>query len=216
MQILADNGATPPSNAEITETLWNTIMTSANVGEVPWEGAEPTEADLEELRPHHAAREQVVTRASDCIPKGPVQIDVLVHHRGRTPVSKEHVNVALLRKLVANHATTAPPKWAAGDVPWRDAVNELLTTGSTSELFDAGWQFADSTKVRAPQSDVEVRTPRAVTFADDLSGVKIGTLVLYVAIVHQSDDPVALAALPLDQLTLNDHHVAVRSVEVSA
>jgi len=31
---------------------------------------------------------------------------------------------------------------------------------------------------------------------------------------HTPRDPVALAEAPLQQLTLNDHHVAVRSVRV--
>jgi hypothetical protein len=205
----------------ITIARWNTIVTQPNVFSPPWDGLEPTEADLYEL---------IVEDPPDPIntpaPGPPLisnvrrrkyKVDVLVHYRDVRPLAATNVRLTLLRRLIPADATQWPA--IAIGAPWKTAVEQLMsdTTPPGWSLPD-GWTVADSgSRTRQPSSDVDARTPRAVTFDIDFSAATAGQHFVLLAIVHSTPDPVSAASLGganLRDLVLNCHQVAARVAKI--
>jgi len=198
----------------ITQALWNTIVGSGaafpDAYAEPWNGSEPSEADLFEL---------IVDRAppggspvSLAIGGVHAKVDVQVHHRSGVAVDANQVKVTLLRRDVTG---TADPAWAALATAWTVPVQTLLRSGGANPALVDGWSFADTgTPVRSPSGPVDARLSRTVTFDVDFSAAAAATRVLLVAVVHTDADPVTLAGATLQAVVLGSRFVALRSVEL--
>ena len=198
----------------ITQALWNTIVGSGaafpDAYAEPWNGSEPSEADLFEL---------IVDRAppggspvSLAIGRVHAKVDVQVHHRSGVAVDANQVKVTLLRRDVTG---TADPAWAALATAWTVPVQTLLRSGGANPALVDGWSFADTgTPVRSPSGPVDARLSRTVTFDVDFSAAAAATRVLLVAVVHTDADPVTLAGATLQAVVLGSRFVALRSVEL--
>jgi hypothetical protein len=198
----------------ITQTVWNTIVGSGaafpNAYGEPWNGSEPSEADLFELivdRPAPGG-----SPVSLAIGRVHAKVDVQVHHRSGIAVAANQVKVTLLRRDVTG---TADPAWAALAAAWTVPVQALLRGGGANPALADGWSFADTgTAVRSPSGPVDARLSRAVTFDVDFSTTAAAARVLLVAVVHSDADPVTLAGATLQAVVLGNRFVALRSVEV--
>jgi len=198
----------------ITQTVWNTIVGSGaafpNAYGEPWNGSEPSEADLFELivdRPAPGG-----SPVSLAIGRVHAKVDVQVHHRSGIAVNANQVKVTLLRRDVTG---TADPAWAALAAAWTVPVQALLRGGGANPALADGWSFADTgTAVRSPSGPVDARLSRAVTFDVDFSTTAAAARVLLVAVVHSDADPVTLAGATLQAVVLGNRFVALRSVEV--
>jgi hypothetical protein len=191
---------------------WNTTVTAANVFTPPWDGSEPTEADLYEL----IVDDPVTTGPTDSVKvrRRKYKVDVQVHYRDVRPLAAASVKVTLLRRVLpANRAQW--PTLAIG-APWKTAVEQLMS-GATPTLPDS-WSVADSgTRVRALTGDVDARTPRTVTFDVTFAANLANQDIVLLAVVHSTPDPVTAAGLSgatLQDLVLNNHQIAVRTVRV--
>jgi hypothetical protein len=71
-----------------------------------------------------------------------------------------------------------------------------------------------ATAAARPAAAVAAGEPQAVSFDVDFTGAATGSLFVFVAVVSSEKDPVSLVELPLRNLTLANHHVAVRSVRI--
>ena len=198
----------------ITQTVWNTIVGSGaafpNAYGEPWNGSEPSEADLFELivdRPAPGG-----SPVSLAIGRVHAKVDVQVHHRSGIAVAANQVKVTLLRRDVTG---TADPGWAALAAAWTVPVQALLRGGGANPALADGWSFADTgTAVRSPSGPVDARLSRTVTFDVDFSTTAAAARVLLVAVVHSDADPVTLAGATLQAVVLGNRFVALRSVEV--
>src|SRR6185295_10229087 len=198
----------------ITQAVWNTIVGSGaafpNAYGEPWNGSEPSEADLFELivdRPPPGG-----SPVSLAIGRVHAKVDVQVHHRSGVAADANQVKVTLLRRDVTG---TADPAWAALAAAWTGPVQTLLRGGGANPALADGWTFADTgTAVRSPNGPVDARLSRTVTFDVDFSATAAAARVLLVAVVHSDADPVTLAGATLQAVVLGNRFVALRSVEV--
>jgi hypothetical protein len=205
--------ATGGSN-RITRTLWNTIVGSGssfpNAYADPWDGAQPTEADLLELITDLPL--PVGSAGSMAIRRVRARVDVLVHHRHLTPVNAADVKVTLTMRKVTG---TQPLAWSVLAGGWAAPVQTFLRTGGAAPALPDGWTFADAaTPVRSPSASIDARLPRSVTFEVDLRGFDAGDRILLVAVVHSTPDPVTLPNQTLETLVRTTRFAAVRSVEI--
>jgi hypothetical protein len=208
-----------PGVAKIDAALWTRVVTPAHIYADPWDGTAPTEADLHELIVDGPA---LLTDARTGILAGPARIDVLVHHRhGRAARENEVFVTVVSAELPPN-----TPDWATMPVPWTADVVALLhnngvpPSGWTQPA--APWLVGSGTVpsrtavgplFRRPTGPVDPRTPRAVTFDLDFAGAGATSAWVVVAVVHSAADPVVLNGATLQDLVLNNRHVAVRTVE---
>jgi hypothetical protein len=198
----------------VTTAIYNAVVGSGNAFPnayaEPWNGAEPTEADLYELVLD--IRAPVGSPASMALFPVMAKVDVLVHHRHLTPVAGGDVKVALL----LFDATGVPGNaWDVLLTAWRDPVVNLIKNGGATPALPNSWQFADgTTPVRSLSGPVDARLPRAATFTVDFTQAKAGTRFLLVAVVHSVVDPVSLPDVTLQPLVLGTRFVALRSVEI--
>lgn len=214
------------SGNTIDNVRWTRVVTEANVYAAPWEGLDPTEADLFELVVEDGFDPETATVPppppfSDWPSPPPVSrvdqrkyvVDVLVHYRDLRPLAKDQVRVTLLmRPLPADNT-----QWAgiAMSEAWKSAVGQLMSGGPAPALPD-NWSTTDAAfSTRPLRSDIDARTPRAVTFDADFTSLATGQYAVLLAIVHSTPDPVTAASLTgatLGDLVLNCHQVAVRIV----
>jgi hypothetical protein len=196
----------------ITLPRWNAIVTAANVFMPPWDGPEPTEADLFELIAH----DPVTSGPTDSIKvrRRKYKVDVQVHYRDVRPLTAASVKVSLLKfTLPANMA-----QWPTVPITpaWKTAVEQLMS--GAAPALPAGWTVADTgTRVRSLTSDIDARTPRSATFDVTFSTNTANQDVTLLAIVSSTPDPLTAAGLAgatLQDLVLDNHQIALRTVRV--
>jgi hypothetical protein len=247
-EVLRDHGAptvavpaAPPIPAlnvvQINEAFWNLHMQGAHATAEPWPTATPSEADLYELTPNLG--EGTLDSTSCSLPARNLKVDIVVHHRGMDPMDGANVRVTLLwwkdpatkNKAKWNDSTGAnPPKipWAPGvsNVPWTATVNQVLNNDAKPNPdLGAGWRFALGNvnethfKTLAGQT-LDPMHSGIATFDLNLSGLKLNTVVLLVAVIRAGlpapAHDIALAPANLRELTLTSPNVAVRSLNISA
>jgi hypothetical protein len=215
----------------IDQPRWAAVVTRANVFAPPWEGPEPTEADLYEL-----IVEDGTDPESGVIPAPPPltvwpspppvarvarrkhKIDVLVHYRDLRPLGKDQVRVTLLQRAL-------PPtvaQWGTQAIAdtWKAAIQVLASGSPFGGALPDGWQVSDGGSLtRQLTSDIDARTPRVVTFDANFSGLTIGQYAVLLAVVHSTPDPVTAASLigaTLQDLVLSCHQVAARVVQCNS
>jgi hypothetical protein len=231
-EVLRDHGAptvavpaAPPLPAlnmvQIDKPFWDQHMKAPHATAEPWGAGPPSEADLHEYTPE--LREGDPGRTSCELQAAPCKVDVVVHHRGLDVRAGADVRVTLLKWIDPKKKNKAsfsdPSTWFTGDVPWAPAVNEVLNSasGAAPGPLTAGWSFVGSTnatrRLTLTGQTLDPLNAGVATFDLDLSGLKNDTVVLLVAVVRAGGD-VALNAASLQQLTLNNPQVAVRSVRV--
>jgi hypothetical protein len=214
--VLRANGApVVAGRPRLTAGVWNAVVTGANLGRLPWDTPAPSEADLIEYVPP-APTVGADNQPSVDVIRGQVTVHVLLHNRGFPDQAHGDVQVTLLWRRITGWAGKASAAWLPTNVGWTAGIINLLTTGAVPALT-GGWQLADPANPRrSPATDLSVGTPRSVSFDVNLggAGAPAGSLLLLVAVAHAVRDPVVLAEAPLRQLTLDRHHVAVRSVRV--
>jgi hypothetical protein len=231
-EVLRDNAAptvavppAPPLPAlnvvQIDETFWKKHMKAPHATAEPWGAGPPTEADLHEYTPE--LREGDAGRTSCEVQAAPCKVDVVVHHRGLNARAGADVRVTLLKwidpKKKHKASFSDPSTWFTGNVPWTAAVNEVLNSasGAAPGPLTAGWSFVGSTNATRRRTltgqTLDPLNAGVATFDLDLSSLKNDTVLLLVAVVRAGAD-IALNAASLQQLTLNQPQVAVRSVRV--
>lgn len=225
---LLDNGApaTPGGLALVHQGFYDSVMVPPHDTAELWSTAQPTEADLHELVP--AIADRPIDEASMTLTPAPHKVDVVVHRRGLLPLPGADVRVTLLRwtdpdvlALISRWLRARPndpQTWFTGNVPWADAVNEVLdsATGVPATPFGDGWSFVGSTAAtrrRSPTTELDNLSSGIVTFDLDLTGLPENAVVLLVAVIR-ADGGSNMAPNPLRDLTLGNPHVAVRSVRV--
>ena len=147
--------------------------------------------------------------------RGSTRVHVLVHYRDLNAVAANDVRVAVFIRPVA--ATVS--EWGAVAISdtLKIAISNLLTAAAPSP-WPGGLEMApiDPANLRlSPAAPVDARTPRAVSFAVDFSGVALGNYML-LAVASASTDPVSrdsLSGANVMELVLNSHHVGVRVVQ---
>jgi hypothetical protein len=220
-EVLRDNGAPQLANVcQIDDAFWDSVMKPPQVNAEPWGTAIPVEADLYELTPKLEEGELGIASAN--LITGKAKVDVVVHHRGINPIDGADVRVTLLHWIDPKSKKKAKPDdsktWFSGDVPWTEAVNEVLNSsaGTTSKSFGAGWAFTlpapNRRKTLAGQTLDPMRSG-IVSFDINLAGAKADFVVLLVAIIRVGAD-IALGPDELRDLTLDNPNVAVRSLRV--
>jgi len=204
--------------ASVTAAKWTAVVINnrANVFADPWDGREPTEADLFEL---------VVERGQLPDPLfGPPEIsivqprlhrvDVLVHYRDLRPVAANQVKVILLRRDLPQNGALYPAIAISAD--WKDKVVQMM--GGAPVTLPDTWRNADTVFTnQSPLSDIDARLPRSVTFNVDFTGGAPLTRIMLMAIVHSVPDPLSAVTLvggTLLDLILRSHQVAARVVEI--
>ncbi|HEY7487644.1 MAG TPA: hypothetical protein VH912_24535 [Streptosporangiaceae bacterium] len=222
-RIVAARKIAPPLTgsgiAMIDPDLWARVVTPPHVYADPWGGA-PTEADLFELIVDRAAL--LTDEAGSNIGPGPAKFDVLVHHRHGRAAPANEVFVTVVSAALPD----SPADWATMPVPWTADVVDLLNNGGVPPSGwtqpAAPWMVGSGTVptrtssgplVLQPTGPVDPRTPQAVTFDLDFTGAPPFSTWVVVAVVHSVADPVALFSTTLQELVLNNRHVAVRTVE---
>src|SRR5262249_20426576 len=106
-----------------------------------------------------------------------------------------------------------------GDVPWTQAVNDVLNSagGTTGASFGAGWAFVESGVTRRRTLTGQTISPLrsgVVTFDINLLNARQDLLVLLVAVIREGGD-IALSPASLQDLALTSPNVAVRSIRVN-
>lgn len=238
-EVLRDHGAptvhiaaVPPAPAfdrvRLTRNFWRAHMKGAHARAEPWGTGDPTEADLHE---HYSQLpEGDAGRVSCSMRRRAWTVNVVVHHRGPEPVDGANVRVTLLRWTMKRTATAArwddATTWPSTDVPWVDAVNEVLNSadGLTALPVGADWAFVAGTDTTSRRTTLAGQTLDAMT-----SGVATfrlptalmvpgaNNVMLLVAVIHTATNPahdIALTAMPLKDLVLTSASVAARSVRV--
>lgn len=224
---LLDRGAPAAGGvASVDGAFYDTVMVAPHDTAELWSTAVPTEADLHELVPPIA--ERPTHEASMTLTPAPHRVDVVVHRRGLLPIAGNEVRVTLLKwtdpdfmSLVRRWLRARPndpQTWFTGNVPWADAVNEVLDSaaGTTTRTFGEGWSFVGTnaaSRRRTPTTELDNLSSGIVTFDLDLTGVPENTVYLLAAVIR-ADGGSNMAPNPLRDLTLGNPHVAVRSLRV--
>jgi hypothetical protein len=204
-----DDAIAPMGVSQIDDDLWDHVVTAANLFAKPWDGDEPTEADLYELVEYN--RRWIAPRSVIEVERRPYTVEVLIHHRHIRPLAPADAQVLLLRRPI----TVAESHGAAVAISaaWKNAVVSRLT-GATPALGD-GWQVVG---LANPTSAVTARMPRPVIFTTDFSSAAASSRWMLLAVVSSSSDAVTTAKLSganLQDLVLNSHQVAARFVVAS-
>lgn len=230
-EVLRDHGAPTvavpaapavPAHArvQIDNAFWNLHFQGAHRGAEPWGAGAPTEADLIELTPD--VPEGAATEAACTLPRRAWTVDVVVHHRGRSPRDGADVRVTLLwwTDPAAHHriAFDEPARWAALTTAWGPTVQAMLNGASgASAALPAGWHYAGSANATRRLSlagqTLDPLNAGVASFPLTLPSLPTDRLVLLVAVVRAGGD-VALAEIPLRDLVLTHPGVAVRAVRI--
>ncbi|HEY1368903.1 MAG TPA: hypothetical protein VGF23_17405 [Gaiellaceae bacterium] len=222
-EVLRDHGGTvnPNQTVNLDSALWDTVMVAPHATAEPWGAGVPSEADLYELVAE--LNEGEPGSASASMPPQQLKVDVVVHRRSIVPVDGADVRVTLLQWIDPSAAHRAKyddaTTWFSGNVPWTQAVNDVLNSsgGTTGASFGAGWAFvgsgANRRKTLAGQTIDNLRSG-VVTFDINLLNARQDLLLLLVAVIREGGD-IALDPTPLKDLALTSPNVAVRSVRVN-
>jgi len=233
-EVLRDHGApvlaVPPkgppnpmpalSVARINKNFWDQHMTPPFDTREAWGTGTPSEADLYELTPE--IPEGDVGHTSFNLRRGPLKVDIVVHHRG-TPRNGTDVRVTLLQWIDPKTSNRArinnTNSWFTDPVPWTAAVNEVLNSagGTTAQPLGPGWSFVgttDATRRQTLSGQLDNTRSGVVTFDLDTSSLEHNRVVLLVAVVRAGGN-IALAPLTLQEMALTRHEVAVRSMHVT-
>lgn len=208
------NSVTLPElpTAVVDNDFWDEAVVAGKVYADPWDGTEPSEADLTELVRHrdvfrnHLPHLRVLSL--------PYRIEVMVHHRHFEPVASGAAQVFLLRRRLTD-AEADGAAVALGD-PWKNAVVSWMT--GTSVPLPDGWEVVGRRMTSAPLSAPH---PRAVAFDLDFSAdppFPDESSWMLLALAASSADPVSVASLgggTIRDLVLNSHHAAARLVRKS-
>ena len=200
----------------ITPNAWNNIVVATNVFADPWDGTEPSEADLFELVRERTQNQDPTFGPPSISPVQPrkYKVDVLIHHRDIRPVAAGQVRVLLLRRPLDPNQATWPGIAISAD--WKDKV--VLTMGGGAPALPDNWTVADAIlPTHSSASDIDARIPRALTFDVNFAGAAAPAQFLVLAVVHSVPDPLSVAKLigdNLQDLILNSHQVAARVVEI--
>jgi hypothetical protein len=208
------NSVTLPElpTAVVDNDFWDEAVVTGKVYADPWDGAEPTEADLAELvRNREVMRNHLPQLRLFALP---YRIDVMVHHRHFEPIAAGLAQVFLLRRQITD--AEADGAAVALSAQWKNAVVSWMT-GTPAPLPD-GWEVVGRRMTSAPLS---ATVPRPVTididfspdppFADESSWMLL-------ALTASNTDPVSVASLnggTIRELVLNSHHAAARLVRKS-
>jgi hypothetical protein len=225
---VAAAGAVPAlDKAQITTAYWNTHMTGAHATAEPWGAGPPSEADLYQLAAPLA--EGTVDKASCTLPHRALKVDIVVHHRGPDAVDGANVRVTLLRWTKRRRPHNAhwddATTWPTGNVPWTDAVNQVLNSadGKTAISPGADWKFVlgagagDSRRLTLAGQTLDMMRAGVATFdfATSLfAAPAANSVVLLVAVVRTGSD-IALAPATLHDLALINPSVGIRSVRIN-
>lgn len=222
----------PVRGNRIDAARWTATVTRDNVFTSPWDdrgahaGAapepQPTEADLLELVVENP------TPAGSSLGQGPPEvsmvtqsrykIDIMVHYRDLRPLPETDVRVALFRMPLPANAADWPT--VTIDAALKTSIEQLMSGSPPGGWsLPAPWVVADaSARTKPLLAPVEARTPRAVTFETSFAGTTTGDLILLLAVVHSTPDPVNAASLTganLKELIQTCHQVAARVVQIS-
>jgi hypothetical protein len=141
---------------------------------------------------------------------GPNRIFVEVHNRGLTPIPPSQVRILL---LVADASVALPPLPA-------DFATHIAAGDTSSAWLGSQWHFADSAApYRTTTQSVDVRTPQVVEFDVDFTSLSLPlghNHVCAAAFVTAAVDPLTAVNTNLDQLTMQDKHVAHRNLHLVA
>ncbi len=210
----------------IDAAFWGTVMVPPHDTAEPWATVAepdrtPTEADLLELTPKLV--EGAVTSVSMIVKAVPHKVDVVVHHRGLDPRLGADLRVTLLRWTRAPGDPIPrrddPTTWFTANVPWAGAVDEVLNSaaGTTAQAIDGGWRFVGTNAATRRKTligqDLDNTRSAVATFDLDLSPFRNNTVMLLAAVIRAGGDS-ALATDTLQNLALQDPHVAVRSLVI--
>ena len=153
----------------------------------------------------------------------------MVHHRGANPIDGANVRVTLLRWTKRRRPHDAhwddATTWPTGNVPWTDAVNQVLNSadGKTVLALGADWKFVlgsgagDSRRLDLTGQTLDMMRAGVVTFDFPTSlfaTPAANSVVLLVAVIRAGAD-VALAPASLRDLALINPNVAVRSMHLT-
>lgn len=207
----AKHGLSDPDASRIDVELWNHAVVAGTVYANPWDGSEPTEADLMELIRNETFRINGARLVR--VEPLPYKVEVLVHHRHFQPVDPADVSVLLLRREITD------PAGDGGDIAlsaaWKTAVVQRLG-GATPALPD-NWSVVGLAHPTAP---VSARIPRVVSFDIDFSAdppFTFDSRWILLAVVSAATDEATAASLAggtVRELVLGSHHVAARTVYV--
>jgi hypothetical protein len=197
---------------EIDAPTWTNVVTQARVWQEPWDGDDPTEADMLQLSvdfdDNTPATFMRVRRLA---------VDVLVHHRGLQQLAAASVNVLLLLREMTEPVST----WSALPLPaaFAGQVATAVTGGAipAGGSFAGGWLAADTTPVRHPAGDLDAAHPRSTTFEVDLPATVTRGRYLLLAVCSSSTataTPARLAGATLSDLLTTSSHSAARLLEV--
>ena len=221
----------PAKGLTIDQVRWDATVTKANAFSKPWDGTEPTEADLYEL----IVEDSIDPEAGVVPPPPPLsrwpspppvsrvvnrkhKVDVLVHYRDLRPLGKNKVTVTLLQRVLP--ATVAQWGTIAIADAWKSAIEILMSGGPFGGALPDTWQFASTGPLTLPlTSDIDARTPRAATFDVNFAIPSVGQYAILLAIVHSDPDKVTSATLTgatLRDLVLSCHQVAARIIQRKA
>jgi hypothetical protein len=223
---VAAAGAVPAlDKVQIATAFWNSHMTGAHATAEPWGAGPPSEADLYQLTPTLA--EGVVGQASCAMPRRPLKIDIVVHHRGPNPVDGANVRVTLLRWTKRRRPHDAhwedATTWPIGNVPWTDAVNQVLNSADGKTALSPGtdWKFvlgtgaADARRLTLTGQTLDMMRAGVATFDFPTSlfaTPAANTVVLLVAVVRTGTD---IAPASLRDLAVINPSVAIRSMHIT-
>jgi hypothetical protein len=138
------------------------------------------------------------------------RVFVEVHNRGLTPLPAGQVRICLLLTTVG----------AAGLPPLPTNYATFINNGDiTNWVAGSQWHFADPTmKYRVTTGVLDVRTPQVVEFDIDFSlvGLSPGDHVCAAAFITTvgGQDQLTASNTNLDQLTMQDKHVAHRNLHL--
>ena len=225
-EVMRDLGATVTAadDVELDAPFWDAAMVSPHDSAEPWGAGPPSEDDLYDLTPELIEGEATI--ASCKLAPALMKVDVVVHHRGLLPRDGADVGVTLLHWIDPRTTGSAryddAQTWFADDIPWSDAVNEVLNSadGTTSLTFGDGWQFtgpAGQLRQTLAGQTLDASRSGIATFEIDLRAADPHPdfVVLLVAIVRAGED-IALTPMKLPDLALEHKGVAVRSMRVAS
>ncbi|HLW54653.1 MAG TPA: hypothetical protein VKW06_17585 [Candidatus Angelobacter sp.] len=139
------------------------------------------------------------------------RIFVEIHNRGYTPLAANSVRVCLLLTTVAGAVPLLPAGYA----------NSINTGDISNWVQGTPWVFADPTKYKFNAGSLDVRTPQVVEFDVDFSqlGLPPGDHVCaaaFITTVNGQDQLSSPGNTNLDQLVMQDKHVAQRNLHLVA
>jgi hypothetical protein len=138
------------------------------------------------------------------------RIYVEVHNRGLTSLPAGQVRVCLLLTTVGSAGVPSLPG---------GYVNSINIGDTSNWLSGTPWVFADPTKYKFTTGPLDARTPQIVEFDVDFSAIGLSPgdhvcAAAFVTTVGSQDQLPMPGNTNLDQLTLQDKHVAQRNLHL--